>query len=102
MNILLTEDIFIEFWIKNETKITNLHIDCDEYTSEKIKKKPFLSGIVYLNNNHLPTLITEIDIEKYKYKQFHNEKSVKIIFPKKKYTYLFRWKLFSWNGRYIE
>lgn len=84
LNIPLTDEVFIEFWVKNETEITNLHIDCDEYSLNTTKYLPFLSCITYLNDHNLPTLITEIDIEKYKYKKFNNENSVNIIFPKKK------------------
>lgn len=55
----------IEFWFKNEhTADTGLHVDCDEYlkNNDRILKHPLLSCIVYLNDNEVPTVITNQNI----------------------------------------
>jgi len=87
LNIEYNKDInYIEFWYKNKVNFDNkFHFDCDEY-EKKVNNNyiyPLLANIIYLNDNIYPTLITNIDLEKYKYKEFDNEKNIKIIFPKK-------------------
>lgn len=76
---------YIEFWCKSTTDLNKFHFDCDEY--EKLINNnyiyPLLSNIVYLNDSIYPTLITNIDLEKYKYKEFENEKNITLVFPKK-------------------
>ena len=44
---------------------------------------PLLSNIIYLNDSIYPTVITDVDLEKYKYKEFQNEKNITLVFPKK-------------------
>lgn len=46
-------------------------------------KNPVLSCIIFLTDSELPFIITDIDSDKYKYKEFKNEDSVNIFFPKK-------------------
>ena len=76
---------YIEFWCKNNVKLNNFHFDCDEHkkSTENNFVYPLLSNIIYLNNSIYPTVITDIDLEKYKYKDFQNEKNIMIVFPKK-------------------
>jgi hypothetical protein len=87
LNTEYNKDInYIEFWYKNKVNLdNNFHFDCDEY-ERKINNNyiyPLLSNIIYLNDSIYPTIITNIDLEKYKYKEFDNEKDITIIFPKK-------------------
>ena len=77
----LNENIFIEFWFKKyeNNDNNNFHIDCDEYDKLINKSEncntPLLSCVTYLNDNdNNPTLITDVDKETYKYKQFDNKK----------------------------
>jgi hypothetical protein len=44
---------------------------------------PVLSCIVFLTDCEFPFIITNIDMDKYRYKEFKNEDSVNIFFPKK-------------------
>ena len=87
LNIKYNKDInYIEFWYKNKVNLdNNFHFICDEY-ERKINNNhiyPLLSNIIYLNDNICPTIITNIDLEKYKYKEFDYENDITIIFPKK-------------------
>jgi hypothetical protein len=54
-------DVYIEFWVKNENKIHNLHVDCDENKKKQgIYEYPFLASVLYLNDSTTPTIITDI------------------------------------------
>jgi hypothetical protein len=85
---------FIEFWFKNSIfknkadssmNINTFHYDCDENEKKKNNKqfKPLLSCVNYFNDNDFPLLLTEIDLEEYKFKKFENKNNIQIIFPKK-------------------
>jgi hypothetical protein len=76
---------YIEFWCKNSVELNNFHFDCDEY-EKKMENNyiyPLLSNIIYLNDSIYPTIITDVDLEKYKYKEFQNEKNITLVFPRK-------------------
>jgi hypothetical protein len=45
--------------------------------------KPLMSSVNYFNDNDFPLLLTEIDLEDYKFKKFENKNNIQIIFPKK-------------------
>jgi hypothetical protein len=83
MNIELDNNIFIEFWFKNNGYL-NMHIDSDSESVNRkgISKNPFLSCITYLNDNDIPTILTNISIDSYKFKNFKN-KNLLFVFPKK-------------------
>jgi len=88
LNIPFDETSFIEFWFKPYQKDKVLHIDCDEYDRKINKSKdfntPFLSSILYLNDNYnSPTLITNVDVETYKFKRFTDKQKVAFYFPQK-------------------
>jgi hypothetical protein len=51
--------------------------------NETIFKYPILSCMVFLTDRDLPFVITEIDIDNYKYKEFKNQDTLNVIFPKK-------------------
>jgi len=78
-------EYFVEFWIKTQPLLNNLHIDCDEHEIEINNKYifPTKSIITYLNDHLYPTLFTNVDIEKYKYKDFVKENNIVLVFPKK-------------------
>jgi hypothetical protein len=42
-----------------------------------------MSCVSYFNDNDFPLLLTEIDLEEYKFKKFENKNNINIIFPKK-------------------
>jgi len=46
-------------------------------------KYPTLSCIVFLTDSELPFVMTEIDIDNYKYKEFKKQDTLNVIFPKK-------------------
>jgi hypothetical protein len=77
-------DYFVEFWMKNTPLLNNIHIDCDEDEKEMNENivYPTKSIITYLNDHLYPTLFTNIDAEKYKYKSFEKENNIKLVFPK--------------------
>ena len=66
------EEYFIEFWIKNKFDTCKLHVDCDEYEKKTNLNYiyPLLSIVSYFNESEAPTIITNIDMERYKYKNF--------------------------------
>jgi len=45
-------------------------------------KYPILSCMVFLTDSELPFIMTEIDVDNYKYKEFKNQDTINIIFPK--------------------
>jgi hypothetical protein len=74
---------YVEFWCKNKFNTHRLHVDCDE--SQKMQNLkyiyPLLSCVTYLNNNPCPTIITNIDMESYKYKEFENQTELFLSIP---------------------
>jgi hypothetical protein len=87
LNIDITSgesDYYVEFWCKNKFDTHRLHVDCDEYKKKQGLKfiHPLLSCVTYLNDNPCPTIITNIDMEMYKYKEFENQKELFLSMPK--------------------
>ena len=91
---------FIEFWLKNTIcknsdnyahNINSFHYDCDENERQMNNKqfKPLMSSVNYFNDNDFPLLLTEIDLEDYKFKKFENKNNIQIIFPKKNKQFTF-------------
>ena len=80
----ITDEYYIEYWIKNKNNYINqLHIDCDEELREQnIFEYPILSCVTYLNNSDCPFVLTDINLDKYKYKDFNNSEKINIFFPK--------------------
>lgn len=75
---------FIEFWWKTNSNNTKLHVDCDEYEKKQNNMvHPLRSLVTYFNDNDIPTIITNINFEQYKYKQIPDKKKIIISFPKK-------------------
>ena len=91
---------FIEFWFKTTIfknsdsyphNINSFHYDCDENERKLNNKqfKPLLSCVNYFNDNEFPLLLTDIDLEEYKFKKFENKNNIQIIFPKKNKQFTF-------------
>lgn len=92
-NIAFDENIYIEFWFKNnfdyDKTVNYIHIDKDEYEKTILKKniedsaRPFLSTVVYLNDNDfIPTVVTKIEDSSIKNNNF-DEKELIFSFPRK-------------------
>ena len=84
LNISDTENHFVEFWCKSKFDTHTLHLDCDE----KLKKTkgeyehPLLSCVTYLNDApNSPTIITNVDLECYKYKEFEEQTEIVLSLP---------------------
>jgi hypothetical protein len=84
LNIEITENHFVEFWCKSTFETQKLHVDCDEYQKRENNKfiYPLLSCVSYFDDNNCPTIITNIDLEKYKYKDFESETEIFFSLPK--------------------
>jgi hypothetical protein len=63
----IKDKYYVEFWVKDRYKHSTLHVDCDE----NLKKQeleysyPLLSSVTYLNDCDIPTVITNIDMDRY-------------------------------------
>ena len=79
------EKYYIEFWWRNDLSLNNFHIDCDENerSLSGIYKLPLLSNIVYFNETLHPTILTNVNLDQYKYKDFENNKTLYFSLPKK-------------------
>jgi len=75
---------FVEFWWKIKSDTDNFHLDCDEHIKETsgIYIHPLLSCVTYFNNHNCPTIITDINFEDYKYKNFKDKNIIYMSFPK--------------------
>jgi hypothetical protein len=76
---------FVEFWVKDKYQTSALHVDCDEYLKkEQLEYNyPLLSSVTYLNDSNIPTVITNIDMDRYMYKDFEKDLKLFFSFPKK-------------------
>ena len=92
------DNIKLEFWFKTTDSYGRvMHTDGDDNAKAlgKPSPVPLMSILLYFNNNNNPTLITNIDEESYKYKNFTDEnKNLSIVFPKKMRSIVF-------NGGYF-
>lgn len=76
---------FVEFWVKYKYRTSTLHVDCDEYLkkTQGEYKYPLLSCITYLNDSNVPTVITNIDLDRFTTKNIEKDLSLFFSFPKK-------------------
>lgn len=78
----ITDNYYVEFWCKNKFLTHMLHVDCDENERKKVNYVyPLLSCVTYLDDSMIPTLITNIDMERYMYKEFDNNIELFFSFP---------------------
>lgn len=89
LNTEIDDQVTVEFWFKTSSpgNINNFHIDCDEYDRQINKSDdynvPLISCITYLNDNtNVPTVITDVNNEMYKFKDFSEAKSLCISLPR--------------------
>ena len=86
LNIKFDENKYIEFWFKKSGIYNDYHFDCDEYSKKLINNKklivPLLSCIVYMDNSKIPTIITNIDKDTYDTKNFKENNTFALSFPK--------------------
>jgi hypothetical protein len=77
-----TQDIFVEFWCKDSFHTHTLHVDCDENKKKKgIYEYALFTCLTYFNKHSCPTIITNIDHDKYVYKEFEGEYEIMLIHP---------------------
>lgn len=84
LNIRDIENHAIEFWCKSKFETHTLHVDCDQKLHRKTGKYvyPLLSCVTYLNDvSSSPTIITNVDMECYKYKDFESQTEVILSLP---------------------
>ena len=83
LNIHNMENHYVEFWCKSKFDTHALHVDCDE--SLKMKGEydyPLLSCVTYLNDvTGCPTIITNVDMDSYKYKEFESQTELILSLP---------------------
>jgi len=81
----IKNNYYIEFWAKSKYQTSLLHVDCDEkLKKEQLEYKyPLLSSVTYLNDCNSPTVITNIDMDRYMYKEFEKDLHLFFSFPKK-------------------
>jgi hypothetical protein len=75
---------YIDFWFRYTTPLNIFHIDCDENerAENNVYYIPLLSNVLYLNNELFPTIVTNIDTDKFLYKKFDEEDSMYLSFPR--------------------
>jgi hypothetical protein len=74
------KNVFIEFFIEDLVK-SKMDINYDKKITEQFIS-PSISTITYLNNNNIPDILTDIDIETYKFKNVENKNSLGFSFPR--------------------
>ena len=83
LNIHDMKNHYVEFWCKSKFDTHALHVDCDE--SLKMKGEydyPLLSCVTYLNDvPGCPTIITNVDMDSYKYKEFESQTELILSLP---------------------
>jgi hypothetical protein len=88
-------EYFVEFWTKKKIHTHVIHVDCDENLRlEKLEYEyPLLSTVTYLNDSNIPTVISNIDMDRFMYKDFEKDICLFFSFPKKH-------KQISFDGKY--
>ncbi|MDC1151831.1 hypothetical protein OAS95_04610 [Pelagibacteraceae bacterium] len=83
LNIHDVETHYVEFWYKSKFQTHDLHVDVDE--SLRLEGKhvyPLLSCVTYLNDvSGCPTILTNIDMDCYKYKDFDSQTELILSLP---------------------
>jgi len=95
LDIEVSDKHFVEFWCKDKFSTYDLHVDCDELLKRRnVYEYPMLSCVTYLNDNpDCPTIITNVDLNCYKYKEFENQTELLLSFPVKN-------KQITFDGKY--
>lgn len=86
LNMIFDNSKNIEFWIKNSANCNSFHFDCDEYDNKinkpEILSTPLLSCIVYLNDNDIPTVITNVNQKNFNRQYYSKNNTIAVSFPK--------------------
>ena len=100
LNIEVTEKNYVEFWCKNTFDTHKLHVDCDENEKKTNMNYiyPLLSCVTYFNNNLCPTILTNVDLESYQYKEFESQTELFLSFPKCNKQITFNGKFYHGSG----
>lgn len=79
------KDNYVEFWCEDKVSTQNLSFESDKF--------PIKSCISYFNKNECPTIITNIDIDNYLYKEFESQTEFILSFPRlnKQITFDGKW-----------
>jgi len=77
-------DIHVQFWIKSGKHCTLSKLHRDWYTDyeNNEQKRAFLSTITYLEDNDIPTLISDVTIKEHTERNFDATKKVALSFPR--------------------
>ena len=82
LNSVDPSTFFVEFSCRDNFNKHNFHVDCDEY--EKTNGNyiyPIQSCLSYFTKSDCPTIITNIDLDNYLYKEFETQNEVFLSFP---------------------
>jgi hypothetical protein len=84
LNIIDSENKYVEFWCKTKFNNHNFHVDCDEYERRTNNKYlyPLQSCVSYFTDSKCPTIITNIDMDGCLYKEFEDQNEIFLSFPK--------------------
>jgi hypothetical protein len=86
LNMQFDNTKHIEFWFKTQADCNNFHFDCDEYDKNinqpEILSAPLLSCIIYLNNNDIPTVITNVKPPHNEQQKYTENNTFAVSFPK--------------------
>jgi hypothetical protein len=87
---------YIEFWYRTKKNLNDFHIDVDdeEMCISGDIVTPLLSIVFYIDESIYPTILTNIDHNKYKRSNYKGENSFSLSFPKKR-------KVVSFNSSYM-
>jgi len=84
LGFTLRDDIHIQFWVKSgkNCKLSELHRDWYTDYDKTDETRAFLSTITYLEDNDIPTLISDVTIDEYKERKFDKMNKVALSFPR--------------------
>ena len=79
------KDNYVDFWCEDKVSTQNLNFESDKF--------PIKSCISYFNQNECPTIITNINIDSYMYKEFESQTEFILSFPRlnKQITFDGKW-----------
>lgn len=77
-------DIHIQFWVKSgkNCKLSELHRDWYTDYDKTDEARAFLSTITYLEDNDIPTLISDVTMNEHKERKFEKMNKVALSFPR--------------------
>lgn len=84
------ENCYIEFWVGTKDKI-NIHYFRDDKFNYSYPQHSF---VYFFSDNNNPYVITDVDMDNYKYKDFKKENELIILYPKKNKIICFNGNLF--------